>query len=174
MKMIRVALIGSLIATLLAGAVFAHDAAVAGRDVVSAGTEETLTGTLLSEDGVEWSLETEDGAYELHLGPPSFRDTMKIALEQGKEATVYGFVQDRDVSPISVTLDGRRFEFRDESGRPLWAGTGASRGMGWNRDTDRMGEGRGDRMGATQGDRMGGGRGFGSDERKGMGGCDNG
>jgi len=161
MKTTKMIVTGLLIAALLGGAVFAHDSDVLGRDVVSSGSQATLSGTLTTEDEIEWSLRTDAGTYVLHLGPPAFRDELGIGLRQGKAAVVTGYVQGKDVAPVSVTVDERRFDFRDESGRPMWAGTSASRGMGWNRKADESGNRTDNRTGRGMGRADGSSQGMG-------------
>jgi hypothetical protein len=174
MHKIRIIVICSALVVALGGAGFAHDSDVLGRDVVTSGTKTTLSGTLVSEDEVEWSVETVEGTYALHLGPPAFRDSVGLELRTGAVVTVDGYVHGKDVSPVSITLGSQTFHFRDESGRPLWAGTEASRRMGWNRSTN----GAGGRMRYSPGNGEGFGQrrspdpgpSFGSEGTKGRGG----
>jgi hypothetical protein len=103
-----------------------------GRDVADSGSMRTLTGTL-SNDGVEWYLDTSDGRYLLHMGNAAFIEQTGIALEAGHEVLVKGLVDAEEMSVVSIKLDGQTYAFRSEDGRPLWAGNGRGGGGGIGR-----------------------------------------
>jgi hypothetical protein len=98
-----------------------------GRDYVSLGEMAALKGTLI-EEGNEWSLRSEHGVYELHLGPSDYRDDQGIVFKDGADATVSGFVHEKHVAVRVIETAGKSVTFRDEVGRPVWAGTRFSKG----------------------------------------------
>jgi hypothetical protein len=93
-----------------------------GRDIVTKGTVQNLSGTLKA-DGHEWALSTTGGDYELHLGPEEYRQSKGLALTDGEPAEVRGFVFGKHVSPISLKTGTAECAFRTEEGKSVWAGT---------------------------------------------------
>lgn len=95
----------------------------------------TVHGTVVSFDQMGLSLTLDDGtALYVQLGNSRYSQTIGFAPQVGEGVTVYGFPGDLDAySAITVTLDGtgQVYAFRDESGRPLWAG-GNGKGNGGN------------------------------------------
>lgn len=106
-----------------------------GRDFVRMGEFIEITGTLKPERG-EWFLIAGDGVYEIHLGDHSHRASTGITLEEGKKASVRGYVYKRegagetDIAVCSVLIDGKEYRFREDDGTPLWKGQSAGRGHG--------------------------------------------
>ena len=96
---------------------------VKGRDVVDAGAIRTLSGTLKPDGGHDWFLITEDGEYELHLGPEGFRAAQEFKISKGDNAETTGFVHEDHMAPITLTVKGKTIALRTDEGRPLWAGT---------------------------------------------------
>ena len=96
---------------------------VKGRDVVDAGTIQTLSGTLKPDGGHDWFLITKEGTYELHLGPGRFRAAQGFKMSEGDEAETTGFVHEDHMAPITLTVKGTTVALRTDEGRPLWAGT---------------------------------------------------
>jgi hypothetical protein len=100
-----------------------------GRDIVRLGQTRTLAGTLIKK-GEEWELKTEDAIYEIHMGPKMYRESNGLKLTVGANAFVKGFVYENDIAVITIETEGSTVAFRDETGRPAWAGTGFARGAG--------------------------------------------
>lgn len=123
----------ALVLALAAGAQAAGSEVLKGRDYASRGTLGSLSGTLIDDDG-EWSLKAGDAVYELHLGPPSFREDKGLTLTEGATAEVSGFIYQNHVSVTQMTAGGETVTLRGDDGRPAWAGTGYVRG-------DRSGQG---------------------------------
>jgi len=117
-----------------------------GRDVADAGTLQTLSGTLASDD-TEWYLDSADGRFLLHLGNASYVEQTGVVLEAGETAVVRGIVDADEVSVVSLEIDGKTFAFRSEDGRPLWAGGGRGAGQGTGRGSG-QGSGRAGGLGA--------------------------
>jgi hypothetical protein len=124
-----------LMITLTAG-VFAES--LLGRDLVDRGSKATLSGSLVYEDG-EWYLKTGEGLTQLHLGNPDYLESIGLELTAGEEASVAGFLVGEDIAPMTLMVGSDEYRLRDESGFPLWAGSGQRRN-------------------AVEGDRRGGGR----------------
>lgn len=103
-----------------------------GRDIVRLGKPETLGG-ILSREGDEWVLTSDGMTYEIHMGPAEFRTQKGFTLTEGQEATVSGFLYGKDLAVTTMASDGKSIVLRDETGRPLWAGTGFARGGGRGR-----------------------------------------
>lgn len=110
-----------VLAVAMVGVSYADE--VKGRDVVDAGTIRTLSGTLRPEGGHDWFLITENGEYELHLGPGRFRAAQGFKMSEGDEAETTGFVHEDHMAPITLTVKGTTIALRTDEGRPLWAGT---------------------------------------------------
>lgn len=105
-----------------------------GKDVIDKGNVSELTG-VLTNDGSEWYLESSSKKMLIHLGPEFYRDEMGLKLEENKSIDITGYVYEDEITPISVKYDGKEYIFRDNDGRPLWAGKG--RGNGNYRDNER-------------------------------------
>lgn len=105
-----------------AGLAFAQEAEEpTGCEVVERGVRGSLTGTLVAE-GDEWQLRVAGKLYDLHLGQFGHDGATTAALKDGAEATVYGFIEGSHVSPVTLTSAGATIRFREEDGRPRWAG----------------------------------------------------
>jgi len=105
-----------------AGFVFTQEAEdPTGREVVERGVRCSLTGTLVAE-GDEWQLRVAGKLYDLHLGQLGHDGSTTAVLNDGAEATVNGFIAGSHVSPVTLTSDGATIRFREEDGRPRWAG----------------------------------------------------
>ena len=95
----------------------------------------TVHGTVVSYDLTGLSITTDDGqALYIQLGNSRYGQSIGFAPQIGEGVTVNGFVGDQGLySAITVTSDstGQTYSFRDENGRPLWAGgKGNGRGNG--------------------------------------------
>jgi len=101
---------------------------VKGKDVVAAGTVQTLTGILKPEGGHDWMLITPEGTYELHLGPDTYRASKNFIISEGEKAEVTGFVHEKHIAPITLKTEKAAITLRDEKGKSAWAGTEFSRG----------------------------------------------
>ncbi len=104
-------------------AAFAGDA-VLGRDVARDGSIVTLSGSLLYEMD-DWMLSTDDGRYELHMGPYGHDESLPLVA--GADAWVRGFAIPGHVAPIQIETAGRRLSFWHQGRYPLWAGSGERR-----------------------------------------------
>jgi len=104
-------------------------ATLKGRDYVRMGEMKTFTGSLV-EKGDEWELKVGNTPYELHMGPIDFRNAQGLVLTNGAQAVVSGFVYGADLSVTTIQTAGKSTLLRDESGRPLWGGSGFGRGAG--------------------------------------------
>jgi hypothetical protein len=79
------------------------------------------------------TLVTNDGqTVVVQLGNSQYANSIGFNPQSGQSVTVVGFPGDQDLfSAINVTVDGQTYAFRDELGRPLWAG-GNGKGRGGN------------------------------------------
>jgi hypothetical protein len=102
--------------------------AAAGLDLTSAAT---LNGTITAYDGLTLTLLTADGqTLAVQLGNAQYAASIGFSPQVGQSVAVYGFSGNQGLfSAVTVTLDGQVYAFRDEAGRPLWAG-GNGRGNG--------------------------------------------
>jgi hypothetical protein len=108
--------------------------AASGANIAAA---TTIHGTVVSYDQFGLSLTLDDGtAFYVQLGNQRYNQSLGFAPAVGEGVTVYGFPGDQgNYSAITVTLDsnGQVYSFRDETGRPLWAGgNGNGKGGGGN------------------------------------------
>ena len=97
-----------------------------GRTVAENGKRGSVTGILVYESS-EWYLKSGDTLYELHLGRIGHDSVTTSTMKEGNSAEVAGFILDKNISPISIVSDGRDYQFRSETGAPLWAGQGDRR-----------------------------------------------
>ena len=104
-----------------------------GRDVVSTGKLGSLSGALFEKDG-EWYLQSNNSTYELHIGNHNYRDEIGIDLQKDENVDVTGFVDKEDVSVVTIKIDGKEYRFREDDGRPMWAGRGNGRNRRGNSD----------------------------------------
>lgn len=93
----------------------------------------TITGKVSAYDLASLTLVTNDGqTVVVQLGNSQYANSIGFNPQSGQSVTVVGFPGDQDLfSAISVTVDGQTYAFRDELGRPLWAG-GNGKGRGGN------------------------------------------
>ena len=111
-----------------------------GRDFVRLGTIATLNGTLV-EAGHEWGLQHKDSLYDLHLGPSDYRDNKEVVLKDGENATITGFIHERDIAVTVIKTRDKSVTLRDKTGQPAWAGTRFSQGNksgNWERPQHNM------------------------------------
>lgn len=94
----------------------------------------TITGTVSAYNLASLTVQTGDGQIVVvQLGNSQYASSLGFHPQVGQYVSVYGFPGDQGLfSAISVTLDGQTYAFRDEFGRPLWAG-GKGNGRGGNR-----------------------------------------
>jgi len=93
----------------------------------------TITGTVSATDLTTLTVTTSAGqSVVVQLGNASYAQTIGFAPQIGQSVTVVGFPGDQGLfSAINVTVNGQTYAFRDELGRPLWAG-GRGKGRGGN------------------------------------------
>jgi hypothetical protein len=93
----------------------------------------TIIGTVSAYDIVTLTVQTSDGqTVVVQLGNSQYASSLGFAPQIGQSVSVYGFPGDQGMfSAISVTVNGQTYAFRDELGRPLWAG-GRGNGRGGN------------------------------------------
>ncbi len=116
-KKITLILLGSLMTVGL----YAHD--LTGKEVVEKGRYSVLSGTLKVDED-ELYIDTDKGTYLIHIGPEWYAEEIGFPQTTGKSARVKGFVEDQDISPTTIAVDGKTYIFRDRSGRPGWGGRG--------------------------------------------------
>ena len=95
--------------------------------------ESTIYGTVSAYDTVNLTILTSDGqTIVVQLGNSFYSQSIGFNPMIGQSVTVVGFPGDQGLfSAINVTVDGQTYAFRDELGRPLWAG-GNGKGRGGN------------------------------------------
>lgn len=104
-----------------------------GRHFVQFGEFTTVSGTLKTEFG-EWFLVDNNIVYEIHMGDHRHRQETGVKLEEGKKATVTGFLyvqeghDNIDIAVCTVEMDGEKYRFRSDAGVPLWRGRGTREG----------------------------------------------
>jgi len=91
----------------------------------------TITGTVSAYDLVTLTvLAADEQSVVVQLGNASYTQSIGFNPVVEQSVTVNGFPGDQGLfSAISVTIDGQTYTFRDELGRPLWAG-GPGKGNG--------------------------------------------
>ena len=94
----------------------------------------SINGSVSAYDLATLTVLTGDGqVVVVQLGNASYSQTIGFAPQIGQSITVVGFPGDQGLfNAISVTIEGQTYAFRDELGRPLWAG-GNGKGRGGNR-----------------------------------------
>jgi hypothetical protein len=110
-------------------AAHAAEKTLSGKDFVRIGKPGTVSGSLLEKDD-EWYLKTKNGVYDLHFGNHEYRAQTGIKLQTGKNATVQGFIYNKDVAVGTITIDHKNYQFRRTDGSPLWAGSGKNLNRG--------------------------------------------
>lgn len=110
-------------------------------------TWSTVTGEVIALDE-ELTIVTDEGESEVHLGPSWYWEAQGLVLEVGDRVAVSGFAEDGEFMAGRVeNLDsGESVALRDETGRPLWTGSGGARGSrGSQSGQEQPSEGRGRR-----------------------------
>ena len=95
----------------------------------------TIVGTVSAYDLVNLTVLTNDGqTIMVQLGNSIYSQSIGFNPLVGQSVTVVGFPGGQDLfSAINVIVDGQTYTFRDELGRPLWAGgNGKGNGRGGN------------------------------------------
>ncbi len=95
----------------------------------------TIPGTVSAYDTVTLSvLISDEQTVIVQFGNSHYASSIGFNPQVGQAVSVYGFPGDQGLfSAISVTVDGQTYTFRDELGRPLWAGgRGKGNGRGGN------------------------------------------
>lgn len=102
-----------------------------------AATVQTIQGEVLSVDqvasrgrrgaGVHLTVKTESGTLPVHLGPKWYLRDQALVLKPGDRISVTGSKVDFKGEPAviakEVTRDGSALSLRDDTGRPVWAGS---------------------------------------------------
>ncbi|MFL7869082.1 MAG: DUF2202 domain-containing protein, partial [Anaerolineales bacterium] len=93
----------------------------------------TITGMVSAYDLVSLTVQTSDGqTVVVQLGNSQYASSLGFAPQIEQSVSVYGFPGNQGLfSAINVTVNGQTYAFRDELGRPLWAG-GRGNGRGGN------------------------------------------
>ena len=110
-----------LIGTFLALTAFAAD--LKGKDIVNGGRLAALNGILRIEDE-ELYLDAEGKTYQIHKGPEWYSEEIGFSKTSGKTAVIEGFLMADDISPVTISVEGKIYRFRDSRGFPLWGGRG--------------------------------------------------
>jgi hypothetical protein len=86
----------------------------------------TVSGEVVALVDGELTVETTDGELVAHLGPEWYWDAEGIALDVGDEVELTGFFEgdEFEIAGLENTTTGESVILRDESGRPMWAGSG--------------------------------------------------
>ncbi len=95
----------------------------------------TIDGTVSAYDLVNLTILTNDGrSVVVQLGNSFYSQAIGFNPAIGAAVSVTGFPGDQGLfSAINVTVNGQTYAFRDELGRPLWAGgNGKGNGRGGN------------------------------------------
>ena len=131
--MFKKILIVSLVMAVSAALLFRSD--VTGRDLVDKGAVVTRQGILQHED-LEWYLLTENISYQLHFGPRDYLSQTGLELEKGNRITIVGFSSATDIAVVEAADGEKSYHFRNENGRPFWAGNGMRKRQEENRRLD--------------------------------------
>lgn len=110
-----------LIGAFLALTAFTAD--LKGKDIVNGGRLVALNGILRIEDE-ELYLDAEGKTYQIHKGPEWYSEEIGFSKTSGKTASIEGFLMADDISPVTISVEGKIYRFRDSHGFPLWAGRG--------------------------------------------------
>ena len=81
-------------------------------------------GTVTGEDD-HVTIGLDDGStVELGMGPVFYREEIGFTVTVGDQIVVTGYYEDGEFRVGTIEQGGKTFRFRDEYGRPLWAGRG--------------------------------------------------
>ena len=97
-------------------------------------TETTLTGTVENVlqtagsrgwNGTHLSFKTDQGVYDVHVGPSSFLSAQQFPIAKGEKLEITGSkvqMNGKDVLIArTITKDGKTLELRDAQGIPKWS-----------------------------------------------------
>lgn len=102
-----------------------------GRDLTTKGEIKTFTGVVKIENS-EWYLLSGNNKYLVHKGPEFYLEEIGIIINENDTISVNGYVVNNEITPIKITSNQKDYSFRDNSGRPLWAGRGQGRNRNYN------------------------------------------
>lgn len=86
-----------------------------------------LTGTVVSVDDTQMTVQTDSGEIEIADRPWSYALSAGFTAQVGDQVTLEGFYQDRIFEAARLSNGDLTVSIREESGRPLWAGRGWGR-----------------------------------------------
>jgi len=94
----------------------------------------TVSGVVQSLDGTVLILEAGAGELiEVTLGQPGYWEAQGVSLAPGDVVVVEGFYEDEaslEARSLTLTATGQTVVLRNESGRPMWAGSRRGGGAG--------------------------------------------
>ena len=87
---------------------------------------------------------SESGVHNSQLGPEAYRESEGMEIDEGANAVVTGFSIGEDIAVCSMKISGNTYIFRNEDGRPAWAGGSHGPRQDWDLEgSGGHGEGRG-------------------------------
>ncbi len=122
-------LIGILVLLFVSSALIFAD--LRGRDLTLKGEIKTLTGVVKIENS-EWYLLSGNNKYLVHKGPEFYLEEIGLNINENDRIAVNGYVFENEITPVKITVNQKDYSFRDNSGRPLWAGRGQGRNRNFN------------------------------------------
>jgi hypothetical protein len=96
-------------------------------EVTVKGTVEEVTQTTGQRGwaGIHLTLKTDQGAYEVHVGPASYISAQQFAFAKGESVEVVGSKTNVGGQGVliarQITKDGKTLTLRDEQGFPKWS-----------------------------------------------------
>jgi len=96
-------------------------------EITVKGTVEAVTQTAGRRGwaGTHLTLNTDQGAYDVHVGPASYISAQQFAFAKGENVEVIGSKTIVDAKGVliarEITKDGKTLTLRDEQGFPKWS-----------------------------------------------------
>ncbi|MGL1892325.1 MAG: hypothetical protein OCD02_11905 [Spirochaetaceae bacterium] len=115
----------TIILTFLSFSLFADS--YTGRELADSGEIKTISGTLNIINGESY-IKSSYTLYQLHMGPEEYMEQINYAPDLETLLTVEGFFINEHIAPITVILNNKKYNFRDNNGSPMWRGSGQGKG----------------------------------------------
>ncbi len=91
----------------------------------------SIAGTVTSIDALQMTVQTESGEIVVADRPWSFAQAAGFTAEVGDQVTLDGFYENGTFETGRLINGDLVVPIREDSGRPLWAGSGRGRGRTW-------------------------------------------
>lgn len=114
-----------------------HQHHLRGKEIVAKGKKTTIKGELILKDE-GWFLKKDNKLIEMHFGPESYREHLKIKIKPTKNFECEGYLYKDSFAVSSFMLDKKKIVLRDEKGKALWQDTEFSHPKTKNTEKEKM------------------------------------